>query len=218
VHNCRSVLAAGARDRALCVMRKAMFVTLVAVAAAAASCSSGSGSDRAKNVAAITQPCVIHPQATTTTTTPDHTPFTQGVIGGTPVPTTVVQPHCLPAGRVNHALQVAEAIKASGVGCDTASLDWGKPRAAIPGGQLLESISCYVGDDSVAISLALAPTIDLSSLRKGTCFVLKAHPANLTYTYVKGANWVAFPEMPERLPTARLIADGLHLPVATLRC
>jgi hypothetical protein len=135
------------------------------------------------------------------------------VVGGTLVPTTVVQPRGLPSGHVADVLQVAEAIRASGVGCDTASLD--KPTATpeVPGGQLIEKVSCDVRDDTVAVTLSLAPTIDLSLLRMGACFVNKTHPGNLSY--VKGTNWIA---ASEQATTAHLIAGRLHLPVETFRC
>jgi hypothetical protein len=189
-------------------MRKANFVTLVVLAAVAASCSSGSGSDKAKNVAAIKPACVVHSQASTTTTIPGHTPFTVGVINGTPVPTTVVQPRCLPDGHVSHALQVAEAIKASGLGCDTASLDSSVVKTPPSPANPTEEVSCDIGDDSISISLwtdhdGLARAIPY--LRQGQCYVEAHNPTDQGQTYVEGDNWIAYPQYTttaDRLRTA----------------
>ncbi len=190
-------------------MRGARFVGVVALATVVASCGSGSG--KANTVGVVTQ-CSVARQAPSTTVVAS-TSFTFTVTGGSAVPTAAVQPHCLPNGHVAHALQVAEAIRASGVGCDTASLDKPKATPEIPGGQLLEQVSCDVGDESVAITLSLSPTIDLSLMRTGACFVNKARPGNLTY--VKGTNWIA---APERAATAHLIGDRLHASVETFHC
>ncbi len=124
-------------------MRTAGYAGVVVLAVLAASC--GSSNPRANSVNAVT-PCVIAPQ---TTTTGASLPSSLTIIVGTPVPTSVLQPHCLPDGHVAHALQIAEAIKASGIGCDTASLDEPTDKPEVPGGQLIESVSCDVRGESV---------------------------------------------------------------------
>ncbi|MDQ1448048.1 MAG: hypothetical protein QOC79_1019 [Actinomycetota bacterium] len=172
----------------------------MALAAAVPSCSSGSS--KASRVSS----------STSSTIGVVSTPLSIKLVGGTPVPTTAVQPHGLPSRHVADVLQVAEAIRAGGVGCDTASLDKPKATPEVPGGQLIEKASCGIGDDTVAVTLALAPTIDLSLARMGACFVNKTHPGNLSY--VKGINWIAATEQ----ATAQLIAGRLHLLVETLRC
>jgi hypothetical protein len=181
------------------VVRKTGLGTVVVLAFVVASCGSSS---KASKVGAVTSGTVASPSSPT-----------MGVGGGTPVPTTVVQPHRLPTGHIAHALQVAEAIRASGVGCATASLERPHATPEVPGGQLLEQVSCEVRDDTVAVTLSPAPTIDLSLAHMGACFVNKSHPGNLSY--VKGTNWIA---APEQTTTARLIASRLHLAVETFRC
>jgi hypothetical protein len=191
-------------------MRNGRLVGIVVLAAVAASCGSSGHSE--KN-AGTTTACVI--ASTTTTTTDVGVRFPPGVtvIGGNPVPTTVVAPRCLPAGHITDALQVAAAIRAAGLGCETVDLDHPKPVPEIPGRQLIEQVSCDVGDETVTITLTPEPILDLTLMRAGVCFVNKTHPGNLTY--VDGTNWNAFPET---AATALLLADRLHEPTRSVHC
>jgi len=188
-------------------MRIAGYAGVAVLAVLVVSC--GSSNTKANSISAVA-PCVIAPQ---TTSTVDSHPPSVTIIGGTRVHTTVLQPHCLPEGHVAHALQVAEAIKASGIGCNSASLDAPTAKPEVPGGQLIESVSCDVRDESVSISLTPAPTIDLSLMQTGACFVNKTRPGGLSYA--KGVNWIAAAETDA---TTKLIADRIHMPVEHFHC
>jgi hypothetical protein len=135
--------------------------------------------------------------------------------GGAPVPTTVVQPRPLPAGGVTHAIQIAEAMRAAGIGCETAEVEPGPP-ATTPVDPK-EEVSCDVGDDTVAIRMfadhAALVAATGTTLRQGICFVAKNQATNLTYA--EGDNWIVFPQ---QKATAARISAALHAALETVRC
>jgi hypothetical protein len=141
-------------------------------------------------------------------------PFTI-VGGGTPVPTTIVQPHELPAGPIAHAIEVAAAIKAAGLGCDTASIET-TPLKNTPGNTTKEQVSCLIADDNVAISLYAdhnALVNGLPMLRQASCFIAAKQATN--QTYVQGNNWIVFPEQAE---TVGRMAEPIHGTLRTIHC
>jgi hypothetical protein len=137
------------------------------------------------------------------------------VVGGTPVPTTVVLAKPLASGPVAHALEIAGAIKAAGLGCNTAALETG-PWSNTHADPAKEQASCDIGDDIVSISLFAdhdALTRGFSLMRQGACFVNATHPGNLTY--VEGNNWVVFPQ---KTATAHVLGEALHATLQTIHC
>jgi len=132
------------------------------------------------------------------------------------VPTTVVRPRPLPAGRVRHALAVAEAINAAGLGCRQAAIEPRLPLAGRSSTDPLEKVDCNVGDDSIAISLfesRAALVASLAVLRRGACFVARSQPTNLTY--VTHDDWIVYPQ---HRATARALGERLGATVTTIRC
>ncbi len=135
--------------------------------------------------------------------------------GGTPVPTTIVQPHAISAGPIAHAIEVAAGIKAAGMGCDTAAIET-TPLNNTPGNPTKEQVSCLIGDDNVVISLYANHTALVSGfpmLRGGSCFIAAKQATNLTYA--EGDNWIVFPEQAE---TAGRMAEPLHGTLRTISC
>jgi hypothetical protein len=128
-----------------------------------------------------------------------------------------VQPRCLPAGHVSHAIQIAEAIKATGLGCDTADLTWAAiPRIYRSGVPTSDQVDCQIGNDLVTIFLFPDHAALLTAqpeVRHGVCLVNATHPEN--FSYVQGENWVL---SPESKASADRMAQALHASVQTLDC
>ena len=136
--------------------------------------------------------------------------------GGFPVPTTEVVAKPLQRGDIKHAIEVAEAIKASGLGCDIASFDWqGIPAAKRPP-DFPDEVSCDVAGNTITIArykdhhALMAKT---SLFHQEVC-VSSPHDA---VHYVAGSNWTVFPAQPDTRTERRLVAV---LPGAsqTLKC
>jgi len=131
------------------------------------------------------------------------------------LPKLEVEAKPLAPGPVAHVVDIAGAIKATGLGCDTAAVSTG-PRNNTPVQPAKEQGSCDIGDDGVAITLFADQDMlarGVSLLRQGACFVNATHPGNLTY--VEGDNWIAFPQ---RTENARRIGEALHATLRTIRC
>jgi hypothetical protein len=131
------------------------------------------------------------------------------------VPTTVVLPKPLHPGEVAHALEIAQAIKAGGLGCSEASIETGLDSGSA-GNPQTEQVSCDIDGDTVEISryvdhsglLAAKPAVHTA-----TCYVATRQRSNRTY--VQGENWIAFPEQAD---TARRIARAIGGSLVTEHC
>lgn len=149
------------------------------------------------------------------------------VLGGAAtVPTTVVAAHCLPSGHVGHAIQVAEAIKASGLGCDTADLISESARKLgvpdTPGLPKSDVVDCAIGDEDVTITLYADHTALMSAgpyLREAECYMRSHQSPNTVYppntTYVAGDNWIVFPM---KKATAEAVATSIGGALRTNEC
>jgi hypothetical protein len=128
---------------------------------------------------------------------------------------TLLIPKPLPSGELVHAVEIAQAIKADGLGCDEASIETGLDDATA-GHPATEQLSCDVGDDTVEIGrfgdhaalLAAKPAVHAS-----TCYVVTRQQSNATY--VEGENWIVFPE---QTATARRIAHAIGGALVTEHC
>jgi hypothetical protein len=133
---------------------------------------------------------------------------------GITVPTTVVEGRPLPEGPIGHAIAIAEAINASGLGCATADLETG-PSNGTPGNPAIEQVSCTVGDDTIAVSLFA----DHAALLSASSFISQAScfgaSQKAKVPYVRGTNWIVFPE---RAATARRIAGAIGADASTIVC
>ncbi len=130
-------------------------------------------------------------------------------------PSTVLVPTPLPSGQVAHAVEIAQAIKAGGLGCGEASIESGLDNAS-GGNPRTEQVSCDIGDDTVEISrfgdqadlLAAKPAVHAA-----TCYGATRQHSNATY--VQGENWIVFPE---QAATARRIARAIGGTLVTEHC
>jgi hypothetical protein len=173
-----------------------------ALVLAAVGCDGSDGSDRAATSAAGSAP-----DAPTSTRL-------SGVSLPQGIPTTIVHPRPLPDGRLEHAIAVAEAIRAAGLGC-TSTVVEPPPPSGLPGDPT-ERVDCDVDADTIPIILfddRDAVEQSLTILRRRVCSGTSDPPTDLTY--VAGENWVAFPQ-PDT--TARTIAARLDQRVTTLHC
>lgn len=177
----------------------------------------GSSGSKSSSASAVASSCVVASTTTSSTLPGSALPV---LSGAATVPTTVVKARCLPTGDVGHAIQVAEAIKASGLGCDTADLVSVSARKLgvpdTPGLPKSDVVDCEIGDDDITITLYADHATLLSALpmvRQGVCFVNATQPGNLTYA--QGNNWIVFPE---RAATAVRLAPSLHSSVQTVHC
>jgi hypothetical protein len=137
------------------------------------------------------------------------------VVRGVSVPTTVVHARPIPSGRLDHAITVAEGIKATGVGCNVATFESG-PQNNTVGNPSKEQVSCSIGEDTIAISLFndhAKLVSSMSFIRTSRCFVAANQATNTTY--VVGDNWIVFPQ---HAATAKHLADLLHVTTTTIRC
>jgi hypothetical protein len=126
-----------------------------------------------------------------------------------------VEPRPLPSGTIAHAIDVAEGIRATGLGCTNADLEIG-PFNGTPGSPYKEQASCNIGDDIVTITLFVdhaSLVSGASFIRQEVCFSAAHQKTNLTY--VNGDNWIVFPE---RAATARELAFFLPAELVTLHC
>jgi hypothetical protein len=198
--------------------RFASVVVLVALIASCDGTHTKTGGKKATTVGTSAPACLVHSPTTSTTADLGYTSFTFSDTGGTPVPTTVVKPHCLPVGPVVHALQLAEAINASSLGCETASLDSSVIKTPPTSASPKEQVSCDIGDDSITISLwadhnGLARAIPY--VRQGHCYVETHNPSNQGRTYVEGDNWIVYPQY---TATAHRLGTALRATEQTIHC
>jgi hypothetical protein len=133
------------------------------------------------------------------------------------VPGTDVTAKALPRGDIEQAIEVAQAIKASGLGCDRASLDWqGIPPEQRPP-DLPDQVSCDVGGNTLAITRFEDHDLwsdNPAALKNEVC--ASSPPA--VVRYVAGTNWVVFPGTPDSGDTARRLAEVLPGELRTIRC
>jgi len=146
---------------------------------------------------------------------PPTSTFNHGLI---PVPTTEVVAKPLQGGDIKHAVEVAQAIKASGLGCDVASLDWqGIPAAKRPP-DLPEQVSCDVAGGNMVTVLRFkdhdALLGEASYFHQAVC---ASSPHDAVH-YVAGSNWAVFPGQPDTNNTERRLASGLPGASQTLKC
>lgn len=125
-------------------------------------------------------------------------------------------------GAVAHAMVVAEAIKASHIGCDDPT-QAPVPRAGTAANPVTEIATCDIGDDSVVITLfrdhRSMVTLGLPYMHQATCYVHGHQSPNTSYppnlTYVEGENWIFFPE---KQSTAEKVATAVGGSLRTVSC
>jgi hypothetical protein len=137
------------------------------------------------------------------------------VIGGSTIPSTVVDAKPLPSGMVASALDIAAGIKAAGIGCEDASLV-GAAFPDDPRNPTKEQVSCDIGDDNVDINLfadhdALGAALPM--VQTMGCTSASRQDTNLSY--VEGDNWIVFSE---HRATAEQIAEALDAALRTISC